>query len=82
MLFPDIKNLFTVNLDSYIRAHGGAKSTTVAFFFLVNADRSISMSVIFFAGDDMSVGADMNAEVTFFAEFSVYFYESFQNNTF
>jgi len=40
------------------------------------------MSVIFFAGDDMSVGADMNAEVTFFAEFSVYFYESFQNNTF
>jgi hypothetical protein len=79
MLFPDIKNLFTVDLNSYIRAHGGAKRAAVAFFFRVNADRPVSLSVVFFAGYDMRVGADMNTQVAFFAKFFIYFYESFQN---
>ncbi|HQQ88496.1 MAG TPA: hypothetical protein PLA72_10895, partial [Smithellaceae bacterium] len=66
----------------YIWAHCCAKRAAVTFFFLVCTNWAVSLSVIFFAGDDMSVGAEMNAEVTFFAEFSVYFYESFQNDTF
>jgi hypothetical protein len=79
MLFPDIKNLFTVNLDGYIRAHGGAKRAAVAFFFFINADWSVSLRIVFFAGNDVRVEADMNAEVAFFAKFLIYFYESFQN---
>jgi len=82
MLFPDIKNLFTVNLNSYIRAHGGAKRAAVAFLFFICANRTVSLRIIFFSCYNMTVGAEMNAEVTFFAEFSVYFYESFQNDTF
>jgi hypothetical protein len=80
ILFPDIKNLFTVDLDGDIRAHGGAKSATVAFFFVGGADRAISLRVVFFPGNYVALGAGNDAQVTFFAKLFIDFYESFQNS--
>jgi len=80
ILFPDIKNLFTIDLDGDIRAHGGAKRAAVAFLFFVDADRPVSLRVIFFSGNNMALGTGNDAQVAFFAKFFTYFYESFQNS--
>jgi len=80
MLLPDIRNLFTVDLDSDIRAHDGAKSAAFAVVFVVGADRAISLRVVFLSGNYVAVGAGNDAQVAFLAKRLVYFYKSFQNS--
>jgi len=76
---PDIKNLFTVDLDGNVRTHRRAKSAAVTFFFTVCADWAVSLGVIFFSGDDVSFRAGNNAQMAFLAEHLVYFDKSLQN---
>jgi hypothetical protein len=39
----------------------------------------IALSVVFFGGYNMPLGADINAEMAFLAEFFINFYGAFQN---
>jgi len=76
---PDIKTLFTVNLDCHIRAHGGANRTAVAFLFFVDAYGMIPLGIICFGRHDVAFRAEMNAEMTLLAKFLLYLDISFQN---
>jgi len=40
----------------------------------------VALSVVFFGGYNMPLGADINAEMAFLAEFFINFYGAFQNS--
>ena len=79
--FPDISTLFTINLDSYLRAHSGAYAATGAFFFFICADRMITIKIIFFSGNNVSLGTKMYAKKAFLTDFFINFNISLQNHT-
>jgi hypothetical protein len=80
-LFPDISILITVNLDSYFRTHRRAYGAAVAFLFFIRADRVIAVRIVFFCGNNMTLGAKMNAEQAFFTDFFVNLNISLQNES-
>jgi hypothetical protein len=47
---------------------------------IIDAYRVISLSIIFFGRHNVTLGADINAEVTFLAQFFINFYGTFQNS--
>jgi hypothetical protein len=40
----------------------------------------VALSVVFFSGYNVPLGADIDAEMAFLAEFFINFYEAFQNS--
>jgi len=79
MKFPDIRTLFTVNLDSYLRTYSSAYAATGAFMFFICADRVVTIEIIFFRRNNMAFRTEMNTKQTFFAYFLVNFNISLQN---
>jgi len=78
-LFPDIKTLFTVNLDGYFRAHDGTQGAAGAFLALFGADGMIAAGVVFLRRGNAAFRAGVDAKMALLAEFFVNFYITFQN---
>jgi hypothetical protein len=47
---------------------------------IIGAYRVVSLSVVFFCGYNVPLGADINAEMAFLAEFFINFYGAFQSS--
>jgi len=81
MKFPDIRTLFTINLDSYLGANSSAYGATSAFLFFIRADRMVTIEIVFFCGNNMAFGTKMNTKQAFFAYFFINFNRSLQNQS-
>jgi hypothetical protein len=81
MLFPDINTLFTIDLDSYFRAHGGTQHTAGAFLSFGSRNGMVAAGVEFFCGNNAAFRAGINAKVAFLAEFFIYLNVTFQNQS-
>ena len=81
MLFPDINTLFTVDLDSYFRAHDGTQRTAGAFLSLISAYGMVAAGVIFCSGHNAAFWAGINAKMAFLTNFFVNFNVTFQNQS-
>lgn len=69
MLLPWMSTLFTVNLDYDIRAHQGAQTATrTGLTFGIDCYGTITPGIECGGGRDMSLGTDVDTEMTFFAE--------------
>jgi hypothetical protein len=77
ILFPDIKTLFTVYLYGNIRAHGCANRTSIAFLGFIHTNGMVALHVELFGWRNMTLGAEMNTEMTFLAQFFFDFNISF-----
>ena len=77
ILFPDINTLFTVNLDCHIRTHRRADRAAVAFLFFIDGHGTVSLGVELRGGHDMTLGAEMDAQVAFLAQVFFDFYIAF-----